>query len=115
MTETFTTYWLIDGEKITSFETMRRKVLAGQTAVEVSAERQQVAAMERERRATLQALHDEELNKIAVQREHDNSPEGKAEAARRSALENPGGIVSSGMSPLAELDAFLPDKTSLLR
>lgn len=111
----FKTFWLINGKKTAGFETMRRAVSAGATAIEVSAERQQAAFDERERRAALQAVRDEELRKIAAQREHDSSPEGKQEAARRTALSNPGGIVSGGMNPLAELDEFLPHKTSLLR
>ena len=111
----FKTYWLINGKKTTGFETMRRAVSAGAIAIEVSAERQQAAADERERRAILQAQNDEELSRVAAQREHDSSPEGKQQAAHRTALNNPGGIVSGGMSPLAELDAFLPHKTSLLR
>ena len=94
---------------------MRQKVLAGQIAIEVSAEQQQMVAERMERIAQLEAAVEEKTHKEAMRREHENSPEGKAEAARRTALENPGGIVSGGMNPLAELDAYLPHKTNLLR
>ena len=111
----FKTYWLINGKKTTGFETMRRAVLAGETAIEVSAEHQQRASLETERRTRVEASRNEALQRVAAKREHDSSPEGQREAARRTALNNPGGIVSGSMSPLAELDAFLPHKTNLLR
>jgi hypothetical protein len=115
MTESFKTYWLIDGVKCEGYPTMRQRVLNGATAIEVSAESQQIAAEERKRRAKANAIKDEEIRRAAAEREHAASPEGQREAARRNALTNPGGRVTTTMNPLAELDAFLPRRTSLLR
>lgn len=111
----YRTYWIVDGVKVASYQTMKRRVLKGTTAIEVSATRQQIADQNHKARAKANAIIDEEIRKAAAQRAHEQSPEGQQEAARRTAIENPGGIVSGGMSPLAELDAFGPAKTNLLR
>ena len=115
MTESFKTYWLIDGVKVTSYATMKKMIESGKTGIEVSAESQQVAADNRKAKARADAVLDEKIRRAAAEREHATSPEGQREAARRNALTNPGGIVSGGPNPFAELDAFLPHKTSLLR
>ena len=115
MTEPFTTYYLIDGMKVGSYGTMQKRVLGGSIAVEVSAASQKAAAERRAEQAIANAILDAKIAKVAAQREHDQSPEGKTEAARRTAAEHPGGIVSGGPNPFAELDAYLPHRTSLLR
>lgn len=115
MSNEFKTFWLVDGVKVMSYATMKKMVERGVTAIEVSATQQQVAADKRKQRAKANMILDAKIAKAARQREHDQSPEGKAETARRTALNNPGGIVSGGPNPFAELEAFLPHRTSLLR
>ena len=114
MTE-FKTYWIVDGVKHTNFQIVEKLVQGDKIAIEVPAERQQAAADERKRRAKANAIRDAEIREAAEQRAHERSPEGQREAAIRTALENPGGVVTSGVGGCAELDAFLPNKTSLLR
>ena len=115
MTEPFKTYYLVDGIKVGSHRTMQKFVLAGGTAIEVSAKSQQVAADKRKAKARADAVLDEKIRRAAAEREHATSAEGQQQAAIRTALANPGGIVSGGPNPFAELEAFLPHKTSLLR
>jgi hypothetical protein len=115
MTGSFKTYWLVDGVKVMSYATMKKMIESGKTGIEISAESQFIAAEERKRRAKANAILDEQIRRAAAEREHDQSPEGQREAAKRNALTNPGGIISGGMNPFAELEAFLPHKTSLLR
>lgn len=114
MTE-FKTYWIVDGVKHTNFQIVKKLVQGDKIAIEISAESQQAAENERKRRAKANAIRDAEIREAAEQRAHEQSPEGQREAAIRTALENPGGIVSSGDNPLAELDAFGPAKTSVFR
>lgn len=114
-TEKFKTYWIIDGIKVYSYNIMRKRVLAGAKAIEVTAASQEVAANERKRRARANAIKDAEIRRAAAQREHERSPEGMQEAAIRMASRNPGGIVSAGVDPFEELDDFGPKKTNLLR
>lgn len=110
--EKFKTYWIIDGERVTSGREMRRRVLKGENAVEVSAEMQQQAHERRERAAAHEAELGERIEHEAIRQEHEVSPEGKLEQARRTAFENPGGIVSGGVNPFVELEALMHDKTS---
>ena len=42
----FKTFWLVDGLKINSYEIMRKRVLSGAIAIEVTAESQKLAADE---------------------------------------------------------------------
>jgi hypothetical protein len=114
MTDEFKTYWIIDGIKINSYDIMRKHVLAGATAIEVTAASQEVAENERKRRAREYAFKDAEIRRAAAQREHERSPEGMQEEAIRTASRNPGGIVSGGADPFWELDGFGPKKTNLL-
>ena len=111
----FKTYWIIDGIKVNSYNIMRKRVLAGATAIEVTAASQEVAANERKRKARENAIKDAEIRRAAAQREHGRSPEGMREEAVRTAGRNPGGIVSGGSAPFDELDGFGPKKTNLLR
>ena len=111
---TFQTYWLCDGVRVENFKTVEKFVLRGAIAIEVSAEQQQQAHEERKQRAKENAALDELIRQKATERAHEQSPEGKQEQARRVAAENPGGIVSGGKSVFAELDAFGPERTSLL-
>ena len=115
MTEQYETFWLIDGQRYDSEHAVEQKVMDGAIAIEVSALQQQMAAERRQIIKQLEAAVAEKLQREAARREHEQSPEGKAQAARRTALENPGGIVSGGISPLAELDEYSPTKTNLLR
>lgn len=111
----FKTFWLVGGAKVTNYQTMQRRVMAGETAIEVSGERQQAAAEERKSIAKANAIKDAEISKAAAERAHERSPEGLQQAARLTALQNPGGIVSGGMNPMAELDQYSPASTNLLR
>ncbi len=111
----FNTYWLVDGIKVNSYDIMRKRVLAGATAIEVTAASQEVAANERKRRARDNANKDAEIRRAAAQREHERSPEGMQEAAIRTASRNPGGIVSGGADQFGELESFGPKNTNLLR
>jgi len=111
----FETYWLIEGVKITNYQSMKRGIEGGATAIEISATQQHIEADRRKRLARANWIEDEKIRKAAAQRAHDQSPEGQLEAARRTALQNPGGIVSGGTSPLAELDTYSPANTNLLK
>lgn len=105
----FATYWLVNGDKITSEAEMRRRVLSGENAIEVSADMQQRAV---ERREALREAH-EILRAARSAAGHDASAVGQQEAALRHAERNPGGVISTGES--TQLDLFLPDKTNELR
>ena len=113
--EEFKTYWIVDDTKVNSYDIMRKHVLAGATAIEITASSQQVAANERKRRARENAIKDAEIRTAAAQRAHERSLEGMREEAVRTAGRNPGGIVSGGSAPFDELDGFGPKKTNLLR
>lgn len=115
MSSEFETYWIVDDVKITSYTAVKKFVNNGKTAIEVSAERQQAAADKRKRLARENAIKDAEIRMAAEQRAHERSPEGQQEAARRTALENPGGIVSGGVNIFDELDSFSPSHTNVLR
>ena len=111
----FQTYWIVNGVRCETFATMEQRVLAGAIAIEVSAESQQQAAEKRAEQAIANAIKDEKIRKAAVERQHANSAEGKRQAAIRTALANPGGIISGGLNPFAELEAFGPARTNLIR
>lgn len=116
MSDEFSTYWLVGNEKITSASEMRRLVLAGHTAIEVSAEQQRAAVAR-------QTLHEnnfreaqERYAKIQQEEAFRHSPEGRRAEALRHAQQSPGGIVSTAPHPhIAELDSFMPDNTSVLK
>ena len=111
----FQDYWLIRGEKITSYSTVEQRVLAGATAIEISAERQREAAEAKEKLAEQGAIANERMRQAAAQQAHERSPEGMREAAIRTAKRHPGGIVNTAIDTMDELDAFGPAMTNLLR
>ena len=111
----FSDYWIVDGVKVNSFDMMRRLVLKGAMAIEVSAEQQEAAFNERRRKARENAALDEKIRQAAAQRAHEQSIAGKQEQARRTAAEHPGGLVSGVSSPFEELDQFSPARTNELR
>lgn len=115
MTEDFQTYWLIDGIRYNSEHTVTQKVLAGAIAIEISAEHQQAEAEARKAKARADAILDAKIKEAAAKREHEASAAGQREAALRFAAQNPGGYVSGGWNPLAELDEYGPEATNLLR
>lgn len=100
----FETYYLIDGEKLTNLKEVERRVLAGDIAVEVSAEKQQEASERHQQLRDWQAKQAE----IFAAEAHRQSPEGRREAALQEAARNPGGIVSCGTFGIPELDAYGP-------
>jgi len=110
----FQTYYIVDGVRVNSYATMKKMIEGGKTAIEVSATQQQIEAQDRAEKARANAALDEKIRRAAEQRAHEQSPEGMQEAARRTALENPGGIVSGGEDPHAELEEYLPHRTSLI-
>ena len=111
----FETYWIVDGIRVNSYHTMKKMVEAGKTGIEISATKQQIEADNRKQQARQNAIEDARIRETAMQREHENSPQGQREAALRTAAANPGGIVSGGIYPFAELEVFGPDKTNILR
>ncbi len=113
--EEFKTYWIVDDIKVNSYNIMRKRVLAGATAIEVTAASQEVAANERKRHARENAAKDAEIRRAAAQRAHERSPEGMRQAAIRTAATHPGGIVSAGVNIFEDLDAFGPKKTNCLQ
>ena len=111
----YKTYWIVNGERLGDFNTVEQRVLAGSVAVEVSAERQRRQAELLERREKQMAIEAEERQRRLDQQEHQNSPEGQREAALRTAMENPGGIVTTGVSPLVELDKYSAERTNIFK
>lgn len=114
-TTEFKTYWLVNGIKVNSYDIMRKRVLAGANAVEVTAASQQVAANEQKRRARENAIKDAEIRKAAAQRVHERSPEGLRQEAIRTAARSPGGVVSGGVDLFEALEEFGRERTNLLR
>lgn len=111
----FKTFWLVDGLKINSYEIMRKRVLSGAIAIEVTAESQKLAADERKRQIRESAAKDAEIRRAAAQRAHERSPDGMREATIRTASRNPGGIVTGGADPFVDLEQFSPRKTNFLK
>ena len=111
----FETYWIVDGIRVNSYHTMKKMVEAGKTGIEISATKQQIEADNRKQQARQIAIEDARIADAAMQREHENSPQGQREAALRTASQHPGGIVSGGLNPFAELEVFGPARTNLLR
>ena len=111
----FETYWVVDGIRVNSYHSMKKMVEGGKTGIEISATKQQIEADNRKQQARQNAIEDARIREAAMQRAHEKSPQGQREAALRTAAANPGGIVSGGINPFAELEAFGPDKTNRFR
>ena len=112
----FKSYWLVDGVRVNNYQTMKKMVEGGKTGIEVSAAQQQIAEEKRKQQARENAILDDQIRRAAAQREHDQSPEGQKEVARRTALNHPGGIVSQARHPnIAELDRFGPANTNTMK
>jgi len=74
---TYSTLWLVNGKRIDDPEEMRRLVLGGAIAEEVSVEQQQET---HERQQLLNQWHAETLeraNKIIAEYQHKQSPDGQ--------------------------------------
>lgn len=113
----YKTYWLINGKRYDSEHTMTQRVLAGATAIEVSADAQKAAAEQQEQLHKQALAEQDRTYRAAMQRQSENSPEGKREAAIRFAAQNPGGVVTlaSANDNFAELDSFSRDNTNVFK
>ncbi len=110
MTE-FQTYWRIGADDIRDFEEVERRVLAGETAIEISPAMQELAAQRRERVIEAAETQRQQLAEIAYQ----NSPEGRRQEALQRAAESGGAIVSRDLPDLAELDRHSARNTNRLQ
>lgn len=115
--EQFKPYWTIDGIRYDDFAEVKRLVNAGSNpAIEISPQTQAEEATKQARIEKAQKDLEEIQYKEVTRQRHTRSPEGQRAEALRTASEHPGGIVSGPRDfGFAELDAFGPDKTTLLR
>lgn len=114
----FKTYWTIGEQRVDDIAEVEKRVLAGRVAVETSAEKQ---AKDYEMRLLQERWHRESLDryhKYAAEAAHRDSPEGRAETARREAAQHGGSRVTVAgpkNDAFAELDQYGPDKTDVFK
>ena len=115
---TFTTYWTIDEQRYSDFAEVSRLVFAGAVAAETSIEAQHAAW---EHQQLLEAWHRRALDrhaKYTAEAAHRDSPEGRAETARREAALHGGSRVTlagSNHPAFDELDQYGPDATDVFK
>ena len=111
MAQKYKTFWRVGGEDITDFAEVEKLVLAGRTAIEITPMMQERAEWRRQQ--VIKAAQERE--KALAEMQFRRSPEGRRQAALQRAAESGGGIVSTHIPDLHELEQYGPRNTNLLR